>query len=212
MTEELTVTGGAQIGWVHASWPFARLSVSPRSLVVSGGLIGSYRFTPEQVAALEPYGSIPILYRGVRVVHSNPDYPSKIVFWCFQNPARLIERIRQVRFIPRASAATVQTRKGMPMRWSFILVLVVVWNALFFLDGFVPWKEPKAPGPPVLLALALVFSTAFAVRRSALLQSWVLKSGRSVGEIRPVLLLVQFVTGFMLVIFILIVAVGRRAG
>ena len=47
----------------------------------------------------------------------------------------------------------------MPIRWSFILLLVLVWNALFLLAGFVPWKEPQAPGPLVLLVLALVFSS-----------------------------------------------------
>lgn len=33
------------------------------------------------MAALEPYGSIPILASGVRVVHTVQNYPDKIIFW-----------------------------------------------------------------------------------------------------------------------------------
>ena len=38
----------------------------------------------------------------------------------------------------------------------------LAWNVLFLLDGFVPWNPPKAPGPFVLLAVALVLAAAFA--------------------------------------------------
>ena len=101
-TDEFTVRGGAQIGRVNATWPFGILRVSARSLTISGPLSRSYTFAPEQVVALEPCGWIPILQRGVRIVHSNPRYPSRIVFIGFQSPERLIERIRQAQFIPAA--------------------------------------------------------------------------------------------------------------
>jgi hypothetical protein len=99
-----TARGGAQIGRINASWPFATLSVSRRSLTISRPLGRSYTFAPEQVVALEPYGWIPILQRGVRIVHANPRYPARIIFVGFQSPERLIERIRAAQFIPAASA------------------------------------------------------------------------------------------------------------
>jgi hypothetical protein len=152
MADGFKSTGGVRIGWINASWPLAELSVSPGALKLRT-LIGTYTFTPEQVVRIEPYGSIPILYRGIRIVHSNPDCPSSVIFWCLRNPERLIERIRQA--IPGASPLGAQARRGVPFRWSFILALVAVWNALFILDGFVPGQSPsKSPGPLVLLGLA----------------------------------------------------------
>ena len=73
-------TGGARIGWISAGWPPAELSVTPRSLVIRTWLLGTYAFTPEQIIRLAPYGSIPV------IVHSNLDYPSRIVFWCLRIP------------------------------------------------------------------------------------------------------------------------------
>lgn len=137
----------------------------------------------------------------MRVIHTNPSYPEKIVFWCFGSPVRLIQQIHELGFRPRASSASVPRRDGIPLRWSFIIALVVVWNALFILDGFVPWKEPKGPGVYTLLALALLFLTAVALARSSEFQSLVLKPGRSVSEIRPMVLLVQFVSAVLLIGF-----------
>jgi hypothetical protein len=79
-------------------------------------------------------------------------------------------------------------------------MFIVVWNALFVLDGFVPWKEPKAPGMFVQLALALAFSAALGLQRSRTVRYCVLKPGRSVAEIRPFLLLLQVVSGFLFVV------------
>jgi hypothetical protein len=111
--DEFTVRGGAQLGWINASWPFGRLSVSPRSLTISTPLSRSYVFEPERVVALEPWGWIPILQRGVRIVHSNPRYPSRIVFVGFQDPERLIERIRQAGFSPAAPDTRAPKRPGL---------------------------------------------------------------------------------------------------
>ena len=201
MTASLKMTGGARIGWVNATWPFARLSASAQELSVSGALIGRYSFSPEQVAALEPYGSIPVLGSGVRIVHTVQNYPDKVIFWCFGSPRHLIERIRALGFQPRATRAQVPQREGMAFRWTFLIALVVIWNALFLVDGFVPWKQPKGPGPYTFLAIALLFLAALALNFSGGFQALVLKPGRSISEVRSVALLVLVVSAIMLIAF-----------
>jgi|KBSSwiStaDraftv2_1062776.scaffolds.fasta_scaffold23174_6 hypothetical protein len=212
MDRGLKITGGAQIGWVQASWPLATLSASPSALSISAFLIGSYSFAPEQVVALKPHNSLAIFRKGIRVVHSSRECPATIAFWTFRNPERLLEEIRLSGFLPRGSSTAVPTHHGIPIRWSTIIVVIVVWNGLFLLDGFVPWNAPKAPGLFVLLALALLFATAMSVLRSAAIQSWVLKPGRSVGEIRSLLLFLLLVSGMLLVGFTLVALLGSRAG
>jgi hypothetical protein len=206
MAEGFSVRGGAQIGWVNAGWPLARLSVSPGSLVVSGPLVGTYALVPEQVVALEPYGWIPILHRGVRIVHANPIYPARIVFFTFQDPARLIERIRAAPFIPAAPARPTPARRGVPIRGSALLLLVLGWSALHALDGLLPGT--RSPAARLAAALALLFIAASVLPGSPWLQSWVLRPGRTVGEIRPALMLVRLVAGFLLALLIAIAIAG----
>jgi hypothetical protein len=194
----IRITGGAQVGWVNASWPFAKLSASATELSISGSLIGSYTFSPDDVARLESHGSVPVVGRGVRIVHTRSDYPAKIIFLSFRDPDRVVDDIRLSGFLPRASAALIPTRSAMPFRWTAVIMFIVVWNVLFVLDGFVPWKQPKAPGLFVQLALALAFSAAVVIQRSKAVQYWVLQPSRSVGEIRPFLLLLQVVSGLLL--------------
>src|SRR4029450_11795786 len=42
VAEAFKSTGGAQIGWISASWPLAQLAVMPRSLVIRTWLLGTY--------------------------------------------------------------------------------------------------------------------------------------------------------------------------
>ena len=62
----------------------------------------------------------------------------------------------------------------------------------------------------MLLPVALVFAAAFALQRSETVQAWVLKPGRSVTEITPALLVLQLVSGFMLIGLILFSFFGRQ--
>ncbi|OFW19942.1 MAG: hypothetical protein A3H27_05695 [Acidobacteria bacterium RIFCSPLOWO2_02_FULL_59_13] len=197
METRLQSTGGAQVGWVHASWPFAKLTASAHELSLSATLLGSYKFSPDQVAALEAHGSIPILGSGVRIVHTVQNYPEKIVFWCPGSPKRLIEKIIALGFHPRAARAQVPQRDGIPFRWSFLVAVVLVWNALFLLDGI----PPKIPGAYSLLAIVLLFLTALALNFSGAFQAVVLKPGRSISEVRSIAQLVLLVSAILLIGF-----------
>lgn len=199
MSDGITVRGGAQIGWVNATWPFAVLTVSAQQLQLTGWLLGTYTFRPDEIVAIERYGSIPVLATGVKVVHNNSKYPKKMIFWCL-NPRGLIERIEGVGFKPSATTTLVR-HEAMAFRWSFIVAVVVIWNGLFLLDGQIPWQGPHSPGPLAVVALAAVFLLSITLSRSPTLKSIALKPGRTISEVMPMVRLIQFVTGFLLVIF-----------
>lgn len=102
-----------------------------------------------------------------------------------------------------------ESRPGFPVRWTAVVVFVTVWNLLLALDGFVPWREPKPPGPFVLLALGTAFVGALVLRRSPIVQRLVMKPGRSVNEIAHALILLQVIFGFLLIGFGLFSVLGR---
>jgi hypothetical protein len=137
----------------------------------------------------------------MRIVHTVQSYPEKIIFWCFGSPKSLIQKITDLGFRPQASRAQVPHRDGMAFQWRFLILVVVLWNALFLVDGFVPWKEPKGPGPYAFLAVVLLFLTALALNVSARVQALALKPGRSIGEVRALVVLVLVVSAIMLLAF-----------
>lgn len=204
---EVTATGGARVGWFSGSWPFATLCASASRLSLSCSFFGSWEFSPEEVVRLEARRSLFGLSGGVRIVHAKLQYPNEIVFWCFGRPDPLIRRIDQVGFRPRpgaaefAAAARIAERGANPIRWSFILGFLAVWNGLLILDSNTPGYDPHNPGPLSLLAVALLVFTAFGLTRSSGIQSLVLKPGRSVSEIFPFVRLVQVISGALLAAF-----------
>jgi len=60
----------------------------------------------------------------------------------------------------------------------------------------------------VLLALAVLLFASLAAEPSSAFQRLVLNPGRSVDEIRPVLRLIQLVSGFVLVIWAIVFAIA----
>lgn len=197
MPHDFTVIGGSQIGWVSASWPFAKLAVSKEKLTLS--CLGTYAFQPDQIAALEPHGAIPFFGRGMRIVHVRADYPAKMVFWYWGSPEKLIARIRGVGFSPAGTVAAMPLRDGIPVRWAAILVIIAIWNGLFLLDNPEPLKVHAQLGWPSLLAVGLLCATAWALPQSRYLQSLVLKPGRSFGEIKSFVSLLRLVSTILFI-------------
>lgn len=190
---EISFTGGSRIGWVNASWPFAKLSLSPNRLTISG--LGNVEFTPSQVVSFERYGSIPLLASGIRINHNRADCPETIIFWCMGNREKVFSAIEQSGFHPTGQAKP--RVEGFPIRWSVVIAFIVLWNVLFLLDQPFGSNQPHAPGPYSLAALLLVFGFVTVLRKSARLQQVVMRSGHQVGEIKAFLLLLQLVSGFL---------------
>jgi hypothetical protein len=97
----LSVRGGARIGWLKASWPFATLTVASGCLTLNVILLSRCTFSPDQVVALEPYGLAPMLGRGIRIRHNVGKYPRDIIFLCFEDATSLIKKIEACGFVPR---------------------------------------------------------------------------------------------------------------
>lgn len=199
MNEEFSTLGGVQIGLVHASWPLARITASPSRLRLSG-LLGAYEFRPGDVVSLEaiPLFTPPSFSSGVRIVHARSDFPVKMMFLCF-SPENTIKRIRGAGFAPSAARTSEARWRGLPMRWSVLVAVLLSWIALFRLLDSVPIRSI----PPSLIALLLAFLVCRAVQVSPAVQKLVLNDGHSVNEIKPHLLLVQSISGLLLVLFTL---------
>jgi hypothetical protein len=197
-------TGGATVGWVNATWPFARLTATQNSLRIVVRLLGTYSFTPDTVVAITRYSMIPILGWGIQIQHCVPEYPERFTFWCFGNPDALLTGIRESGFHPQAPVSSMPPRNGFALRWQAIAVAVAAWNGLFILDMVLRKPTPPLPGPLSLLSLGLTFAAIIAAIRVSAFQRLILKPGRSIGEVRPVLNLLLFITGVLLAVFSLI--------
>lgn len=175
-------------------------------------MVGRCEFAPEDVVAIEKRSG---LNRGIAIVHRRADYPRDVFFGSLR-PDALIERIRAAGFRPMGRAEPVgpfSSPRGfadwMPLKWTVVIAAVAIWNALLL-----PWvmasMADKPPDPdhflPAYVGLAplLLFAFVLAIKYSASVQHAVLREGRSVGEILPLLNLLIFVAGMMSVIFAII--------
>ncbi|HYA63828.1 MAG TPA: hypothetical protein VED66_11545 [Candidatus Sulfotelmatobacter sp.] len=199
--ETISAIGGSRIGWVNATWPFAKLVVSSTHLRLATNFLDTYDFLPSEVVSLESYGLVPFFARGIRIVHARPDYPPKIIFWYLGNPEALLERIRGAGFLPTAPASSETKWREFPARWTAILLFILVWNGLFLIGNAGPRGPVNRPGLFTLAPLFLAFMVSWGTKKSLGLQRLILKDGHSVNEIRASLSLIQVVTGVLLIIF-----------
>lgn len=219
MTDSMPATsystrGGARIGWVNYTWPLASLSVGASGLTITTtffGLFetGRYFFRPDQVARIERFGWLPIISEGIRVHHTVTDYPEKVVFWC--RPSAVLRGIASTGF-PTTSESTAPVSsipsRGFPLRIWPLVIVVLLWNLLLSYEFFSQPMLAAFPGPCTLAALSLVFVTSLAVLSSPSVQAIFLRPGRSIGEVRPMFLLVATITGIMTIVFAVIFLAG----
>jgi hypothetical protein len=194
---EVSIRGGARIGWVNSTWPFARLTSAADRLTIAS--LGRYEFSREQVVSIERYNTIPFLGGGIRINHNRSDYPEKVIFWCVGDREKTIAQIRQSGFQAKGKAGV--RAAGFPIRVSVLVILAVLWNAFFMLDSALSSEQWRGSGPFVLVALLMLLGFATAVQASTRLQHLVLREGHYVGEITALLRLLQVVCGILSVVF-----------
>lgn len=202
-------TGGARVGWINASWPLAKLTATPDELIVSAAPLGTYRFAPNQVSSIEKYVMLPVIGSGIRINHARADYPRRLIFWCWGNPDRILQGIRDAGFLPAAPVSAIPVKRGIPVRWSAVSVAVLIWKGLFFLDPADRSSHVSEHSSPLILApLVFIFAASLGTLKLPALQRLVLKPGRSVGEIRAFLGLLVLVSSILLIAFAIVLFTG----
>lgn len=209
MMYEINETGGARIGMINATWPFAKLTVNKDVLTLSAGIAGKLVFSQSNIISIEPYSGMALLGSGIRINHNVSEYNSNVIFWTFSNPADLINRIGQTGFlsntnpgsyIPDASITLAQKQSGFPIKIPAIITIVVIWNLLFAYDFYNLFTK-KTNNPINIggqLALAFMVLTCISLLTLEPIQRLILKEGRSIKDIRLSVYFVLGITGFML--------------
>jgi hypothetical protein len=210
---EIEETGGANIGFGRATWPFAKLMVNKNELQLNASIIGNVCFRPSDIISIEP--SSLFSGAGIKINHRVNGYSQKIIFLT-SGSRDLIKRIEDTGFlnnagpIPAEVEAKIvkyQSSGSFPMKWSAVIVFVVIWNLLFLGDqlsyfGNTNKRIPIEIGAQSALAFAFVF--ALAILLSEPFSRLVLKDGRTASEIRSFLFFLMVITGFMFTIVSLI--------
>ncbi|MES2064601.1 MAG: hypothetical protein V4456_21970 [Bacteroidota bacterium] len=203
---EIEETGGANIGFGRATWPFAKLLVNKNELRLNASIIGNLYFRPSDIISIEP--SSLFSGAGIKINHRVNGYSQKVIFLT-SGSRDLIKRIEDTGFLKNAGPipAEVETEiikyqssGSFPMKWSAVIVFVVIWNLLFLGDqlGYFGNSANRIPiGIGAQLALAFAFLFALAILLSEPFSGLVLKEGRKAREIRSFLLFLMFISGFM---------------
>ncbi len=79
MTSQFSQIGGARIGFINATWPFARLSADRDAIALRCLL--KFTFPRDQIIALSRYRGF--TSTGLQIEHRVPRYPGFMLFWTF---------------------------------------------------------------------------------------------------------------------------------
>lgn len=208
---EIKKTGGARIGWANATWPFATLKVNKNKLELNATILGNLVFKPTDVISIEPYGLIPFFWQGIKINHKVSSYNSKVIFWSFDDPRKLIRKIEQTGFLGYQSLLPEEIQReidqaqktgGFPIRTQAAIIIVLVWNLLFSIDiirMFDNGIEGSPLGIGACLAIGFIFITSVLLLISDFARALILKEGKEVDDIKTFIYFIMLICGFLFI-------------
>ena len=120
------------------------------------------------------------------------DYPEKISLNYKGEAKELTQLLNEHGFIPSGIADSSRLRKGIAVRWVFLIAAILLFSALLFC------AEKHKDTIYSIIAVALTFAAAIMIPKSEALQQLILKPDRRVGEIVPILSLLKWISGILL--------------
>jgi hypothetical protein len=208
---ELIEKGGAKIGWANASWPFAKLHVTDKTLSINATILGNFIFNKSDIISIEAYSKFGIFMSGIKINHTVQQYNKIVIFWTFKDPEELIRSIRQTGFfdkneitdpIEEISIKNNQQQGGFPLKISFAIAIILLWNLLSFIDleHLVNKKQFQfgfgkgfilSTGIMIIICILLLFNKPF--------QRLSMKEGKTINDIR---IFIYFILLIVSILFI----------
>ena len=205
--KEIEEIGGAEVGFMRMTWPFATLTVNKNKLQLNCSISGTFLFRPTDIVSIEP--SNRLLKTGIRINHKVSNYNSNIVF--SGGSKDLIEEIKQTGFLDNlslipydveAEISEVQTNGAFPLKVSSAIIIVVIWNILFLGDWLGLFgKQGNSPlGIGSMLAMIFMLLVGALLLMAPPVRKLIMKEGRSIKSIRFFLYFTIFILFIMLVV------------
>lgn len=205
---EIQIIGGARIGLSNITFPFAKLIINKNKLELKASILGNAIFQPSDIRSIEPYTSFPLIGQGIRINHSVAQYNKKIIFWTFKNPHTIIKQIKESNFLTNTNLSEKERNKIItkqqsgifPLKKSFGIGVIIVWNLLFLSDFFALFHQKTFSffGKGNLIAIGLLFSIALLSLISEKFSKLILKDGKKIEDIKGFAVFVLIISSLIL--------------
>ena len=188
-----------------------KLYVDKETLNINALLLGDLEFQSQDIISIEPITKVPILGQGIKIIHRLEKYNPEVIFWTFKDPNSVIDEIRKTGFLDNINSVISpadtelfirQEQRGFPIKKPVVIILGVLWNALFLWD-FLPFilqneKHGIPFGNGVKMALGLAFISSILTLISEPFRKIILKEGREFSEIKKLAYFIMIISGMML--------------
>ncbi len=95
----MRLIGGARLDMMNFTWPFAQLYVEKGLLILTVNFLfwrKEYSFLKGDNILIEPFYSLPIIGRGIKIHHQIKGYPHEVIFWVFDDPEKVAAKIKEI--------------------------------------------------------------------------------------------------------------------
>ena len=209
---EFKNTGGAKIGALKSSWPFADLTVSRNKFELNVSLIGKLVFLPGDIISLTPQPGGYKMGAGIKIHHKVPQYKDEVLFWSSKSPAELLREIEATGFMANTDALPHRVQKeirelqahgGFAMKTRPLVMLATLWVAIVAYGAI----NMSLTGSLVAflsamqVAFAVIILFAVATLASPYFASGVLKPGYTIDDVKKFLIFFIIIAVFIVVGF-----------
>ncbi len=204
---QLKYTGGARIGFSRATWPFASLTVTKESLNLNAFITGNLSFTKDDIISIKPHFGV--FGIGLKIEHKVPEYNKKVIFLTF-NAQSIINDIKNIGFLDKITSIVSEKLRneikekqkygGFPLKTSFGIAVVIIWNLLFFIDiktSFIDSSEGFPTGRILALTFVLIVSILILISKD--FRHLALNKGKELKDINVFLFFLMFICIIILV-------------
>ena len=209
---EFKNTGGAKIGILKSSWPFATISVTRDKLELNVSLVGKLVFLPGDITAITPHPKGYKMGPGIKINHKVPQYKDEVIFWSSKSPAELLRQIEATGFmvntdtLPHSTQTQVrelQNQGGFAMKTKPLVMLLTLWLAII-IYGAVNMSltgSLEALLSAIQVAFVIIILFAVVTLASPYFASGVLKPGYTIADVKKFLIFFIIIAVFMVVGF-----------
>lgn len=192
-------------------WSPAILSIKSNQLILHYCFTEN-RFKPHQIVAIEPIG-----VKAIFIKHIVNEYPAKIYFTPFTcSASEVIEETLIINFFPSAKVEDTVVKEGIPIRLSIVFIIIISvfclgWESLntfilSILDNLLVGitLHPAQAGQYSPLGISVMLILSLLTRRISHIQNLIMQPGRRIGEIIPILNVVDLFLGALLIAVFLV--------